>query len=94
MKHTPLLRLVSALAILALLLSTGAALASSGGPYELSWFNISSGSSRAAGSGYGLFAAAGQPDAGQASGGSYQLEGGFLVSSVSYQNLYLPVLRR
>ena len=94
MKHTRLLRLTIVLAVLALLLSGGAALASSGGSYELSWFNISSGSSRAASNGYGLFAAAGQPDAGQASGGSYQLEGGFLVSGVSYQNLYLPVLRR
>lgn len=53
-----------------------AALAQSGGPYNLTWSNVGAGGS-ASGGGYTLAGTAGQPDAGALSGGSYTLTGGF-----------------
>jgi hypothetical protein len=53
-----------------------AALAQSGGPYDLTWSNVGAGGS-ASGGGYTLAGSAGQPDAGALSGGSYTLTGGY-----------------
>ena len=63
------------LCMLALALPS-AALAQSGGPYDLTWSNIGAGGS-ASGGAYMLSGTAGQPDAGALSGGSYTLTGGF-----------------
>lgn len=94
MKLIHILRLAGILTILLLLVSASAALASYGGLYELSWFDMNQGSDSASGGGYEVFASIGQPDPGQASNGDYQLEGGFLVSGAFYQNLYLPLVSK
>ena len=67
----------ASLAIALLLGGAPAALAQSGGPYDLSWHNIGPGGSASGGS-YSLDASIGQPDAATMSGGSYTLTGGFL----------------
>ena len=67
----------ASLAIALLLGGAPAALAQSGGPYDLSWHNIGPGGS-ASGGPYSLDASIGQPDAATMSGGSYTLTGGFL----------------
>jgi hypothetical protein len=71
MKKFPLLLFC----LLALALPS-AALAQSGGPYDLTWSNVGAGGSASGGS-YMLTGSAGQPDAGALSGGSYTLTGGF-----------------
>lgn len=94
MKRIFILRLAGILIILMLLVSAGTALAAYGGQYELSWYDMNQGSAPASGGSYEVFASIGQPDPGQASGGDYQLEGGFLVSGAFYQNLYLPLVSK
>ena len=86
------------LAVLALLLIGSAALAQSGGGYDLSWSTVDAGGLSFAGGGsYVLGATAGQPDAGQLSSGDYVLGGGYwgggaLVRPV--RGVYLPVVVR
>lgn len=63
--------------LLVLLLAPMAAMGQSGGSYDLSWHVIDSGGGGAAGGALSLFASAGQPVAGPASGGSYTLGAGF-----------------
>jgi hypothetical protein len=65
--------------LLLLFAAPRSATAQSGGPYDLSWHVIDSGGGTAAGGALSLFASAGQPVAGSASGGSYTLIGGFEV---------------
>lgn len=69
--------LAACLALAVLLGSELAALAQTGGPYDLSWHNIGPGGSASGGS-YDLLGSIGQPDAATMSGGSYTLTGGFL----------------
>jgi hypothetical protein len=69
--------LAASLVIALLLSSVPAALAQTGGPYDLSWHNIGPGG-RASGGSYDLLGSVGQPDAATMSGGSYTLTGGFL----------------
>jgi hypothetical protein len=69
--------LAAGLVIALLLSSVPAALAQTGGPYDLSWHNIGPGGSASGGS-YDLLGSIGQPDAATMSGGSYTLTGGFL----------------
>ena len=69
--------LAANLGIALLLSSVPAALAQTGGPYDLSWHNIGPGGSASGGS-YDLLSSIGQPDAATMSGGSYTLTGGFL----------------
>ena len=55
-----------------------AALAQTGGPYDLTWSTVDGGGATfSTGGTYSLGATAGQPDAGSAAGGSYSLTGGF-----------------
>jgi hypothetical protein len=55
-----------------------AALAQSGGPYDLSWNTLDEGGARHVAAGvYRLSGTVGQPDAGQLLGGGYALSGGF-----------------
>ena len=53
--------------------------ASSGGPYELSWYTIDGGGAEISGGVYTLTGTIGQPDAGYHTGTPYDLSGGFWV---------------
>jgi len=65
-------------AFLLLLLIPALALAQAGGPYDLSWSSIDGGGHTfSAGGAYTLGGAIGQPDAAPASGGTFELQGGF-----------------
>ncbi len=68
-KGTPMRRALSLLVCLLVLALPPAALAQSGGPYDLTWSNIGAGGS-ASGGAYTLSGTAGQPDAAALSGGS------------------------
>lgn len=74
-------RYIVLFALLCLAAMAGLALASSGGPYELSWFTLESGGVVSAGGSYSLVGVIGQPDAcaTEATGGTWSLYGGFLV---------------
>jgi hypothetical protein len=54
-----------------------AAMAQSGGDYELSWYTIDGGGGRSSGGSYVLTGTIGQPDAAYSAGGNYELLGGF-----------------
>lgn len=63
--------------VLCVLVAT-AALAQSGGTYDLSWNTVDGGGATfSTGSTYSLGGTAGQPDAGSMNGGTYALDGGF-----------------
>jgi hypothetical protein len=85
-----------ALALLvAAILATSAALAQTGGGYDLTWSTVDSGGGSSAGSGYQLAGTVGQPDAGATlSGGGYALAGGFWSGASTGSKVYLPQLRR
>jgi hypothetical protein len=75
-----LIHLISfaALVALAVLSRPPAALARSGGPYELSWSTLDGGGSTSTSGGrYELAGTIGQSDAGRLEGGGYSLAGGF-----------------
>jgi hypothetical protein len=74
------------------LLIVSAALAQSGGGYDLSWSTVDGGGyTFSQGGGYTLGGTAGQPDAGVLSGGGYTLIGGFWGGTVQYR-IYLPLV--
>lgn len=81
MKRRPFLALVVGLLLLAAGLPggpDGAALAQTGGTYDLAWSTIDGGGATfSTGGTYSLGGTIGQPDPGQLSGGSYTLVGGF-----------------
>ena len=64
---------------LTILFAIGIAWASSGGPYEISWYSVDGGGGTSQQGAYELTGVIGQCEAGTASGGPYSLEGGFLV---------------
>jgi hypothetical protein len=71
------------------------AFASSGGPYELSWWTIDGGGGTSSGGDYSLSGTIGQPDAGSMGGGDYSLGGGFWASvSQFFYDLFLPLIMR
>lgn len=81
--------------------AAGAALAQSGGGYDLTWSTIDAGGGTSTGGGYTLSATIGQPDAGASlSGGGYTLDGGFWARGASSgisttdRELYIPLVRR
>ncbi|HET9224123.1 MAG TPA: hypothetical protein VFO07_16545 [Roseiflexaceae bacterium] len=87
-------RLMLAL-LVAAILGAGAALAQTGGGYDLTWSTIDGGGGGSAGAGYQLAGTLGQHDAGATlSGGGYSLSGGFWGGVSAGSKLYLPVLRR
>ena len=63
----------------ALLLIMIGALAQSGGGFDLSWWTVDSGGGQCTEGDYNLIGCIGQPDAGDMSGGSFSLQGGFLA---------------
>ncbi|MEJ2747664.1 MAG: hypothetical protein P8183_07110, partial [Anaerolineae bacterium] len=68
--------------------------------YSLPWFTVDGGGGTSSGSNYEISGSVGQPDAGEASGGSYVLEGGFWAAvsppteppPVTDHYLYLPLV--
>jgi hypothetical protein len=82
MKTTITKAFVSAAALLALTLSP-AALAQSGGNYNMAWFTIGGGGGRGAGGSYSLEGTVGQSVAGAAGAGPYTLTGGFWAGAMT-----------
>jgi len=85
-----------ALALLvAAILGVSAALAQTGGGYDLTWSTIDGGGGSSAGGGYQLAGTLGQPDAGTTlSGGVYSLSGGFWGGIGASTKMYLPLTQR
>jgi len=81
-----------------LLLAAVPVLAQSGAGYDLTWSTVDGGGGTfSVGGGYSLAGTAGQPDAGQLTGGDYSLAGGFWSGGVqtgSPYRVYLPVVLR
>lgn len=84
-----------ALALLvAAIIGASAALAQTGGEYDLAWSTIDGGGG-SAGTNYQLSGTIGQPDAGPVlSGGAYSLSGGFWSGTSVGGKVYLPLLLR
>lgn len=88
--------------LLAVLLGAGAALAQTGGGYDLSWGTVDGGGGSGTGGSYQLSGSIGQPDASAASsGGGYSLSGGFWAEAPAANSgagdadkIYLPLLQR
>jgi len=76
------------------LLPVSAALAQSGGNYDLSWWTVDGGGGTSSGGGYTLQGTAGQPDAATWSGGDYTLTGGFWSGAAVEYRVYLPLVLR
>jgi hypothetical protein len=87
-------RLLLAL-LVAAILGASAALAQTGGGYDLTWSTIDAGGGSSAAGGYQLAGTLGQPDAGATlSGGVYSLAGGFWNGVSTGGKVYLPLIRR
>ncbi len=72
-----------------------AAIAQTGGGYDLTWYTVDGGGGTSSGGGYTLSGTAGQPDAGTLSTGTYTLAGGFWAGLAEALNhLFLPLVRR
>jgi hypothetical protein len=81
--------------LVAAILGASAALAQTGGGYDLTWSTIDGGGGGSTGSGYQLTGTLGQPDAGATlNSGVYQLSGGFWGGASIDNKVYLPLLRR
>lgn len=85
---------LSLIFVLVTLGSTAAAMAGSGGPYEVTWSTIDGGGGSSMGGGYRLEGTAGQADFGAMVGGEYRLEGGFWGGGAVGYRVYLPVVMR
>ena len=80
-----------------LLLLSPAALAQTGGDYDLSWNTIDSGGGSSSGGDYELNGVIGQPDAGAMTGANYELGGGFwgggaVSGSPAGYKVFVPVV--
>jgi hypothetical protein len=95
-RHARHLHRLTLVLLVAAILGTSAALAQTGGGYDLTWSTIDAGGGSSAGSGYQLSGTLGQPDAGALhNGGSYSLSGGFWGGTSSLSSkVYLPLVRR
>jgi hypothetical protein len=94
MKHKTILGAITLLVLIALTNSAGItpASAQSGGGYELTWNTIDGGGVMfSTGGVYSLGGTIGQADAGNLSGGSYTLNGGFWVDFLG-NKLMLPLI--
>ena len=81
--------------LVAAILGAGAALAQTGGGYDLTWSTIDGGGGSSAGGAYQLAGTFGQPDAGTTlSGGAYSLSGGFWGGATSGSKVYVALTRR
>lgn len=92
------LHLGIALALVALLLLVGGAMAQSPTQgYDLSWWTVDGGGGTLEGGGYSLGGTAGQPDASILTGEGYTLAGGFWRGGAPVSQphrVYLPLLMR
>jgi hypothetical protein len=70
-----------------------AALSAHAQSYSIDWFTVDGGGGTSAGGIYSISGTAGQPDAGQMSGGSYTLNGGFWAIIAAVQTSNAPLLR-
>ena len=87
-------RLLLAL-LVAAILGVSAALAQTGGGYDLTWSTIDGGGGSSAANGYQLAGTFGQPDSGATlSGGAYSLSGGFWGGVSTGGKVYLPQVSR
>lgn len=79
--------------VAAMLVLASAALAQSGGTFNLTWNTIDGGGGRVTSASYSMEGSIGQPDAGQIASGSYSLMSGFQIqtAAASY-DVYLPVI--
>jgi len=82
--------------VLGLALALVSAPALAGGGYNLSWWTVDGGggTSTSVSPGYSLSGTVGQPDAGQLSGGGYQVSGGFWSWVKSVFEVDLPLVMR
>lgn len=81
---------------LGLLVGSVPVIASSGGPFDLSWHTVDGGGGAISGGSYALGGTIGQADAGgRLSGGDYTLTGGFWAGvEVGPWTTYLPIIVR
>jgi hypothetical protein len=94
-RQTYLHRRLTLALLIAVILGAGAALAQTGGGYDLTWSTIDGGGGGSTGGGYQLAGTLGQPDAGATlSGGVYSLSGGFWAGASTGSQVYLPLVRR
>jgi hypothetical protein len=85
------------LALVALLLLAGVALAQSGDPYGLTWSTVDGGGETSSrGGSFVLGGTIGQPDAGPLRGGFFTLTGGFWPGAAAGRtyHVYLPLVVR
>lgn len=83
---------VLVLCIVALLALVGSAFANAPEGYDLSWKVIGGGGGRATSAEYALEGTIGQAAIGPASGGNYQLGGGFWYGLGEIYRVYLPLV--
>jgi hypothetical protein len=90
--------MVTLLAFLALCIGVSASVAAPGRPsvnYAVPWWTVEGGGRTSQGGLYVLSGTAGQADAGRATGGSYELAGGFWNrGDKAIKKLYLPLVVR
>jgi hypothetical protein len=101
MKPNRILILALVAALAALIVPTPAALAQSGGGYELTWTTIDAGGGTVTGGAYSLVSTIGQPEPEPAAGGGgYSLTGGVwggggaVTPPPGGKRVYLPVVLR
>ncbi len=89
---------LKAVLVCLLLLAAVPVLARSGAGYDLTWSTVDGGGGTfSVGGGYSLGGTAGQPDAGQLTGGDYGLAGGFWSGGApagALYRVYLPIAVR
>jgi hypothetical protein len=86
-------RLRILIVLVAVLLLTASALASSDASYQLDWFTVDGGGGGSSGGTFTLNGTIGQADAGRLSGGTYSLAGGFWAPLGNiFTDLYLPLV--
>lgn len=62
--------------------------------YTINWYSVDGGGGRSTSANVNLIGTIGQYDAGAASGGPFQLAGGFWAHTVPSRQVYLPAVRR
>jgi hypothetical protein len=67
------------------------AFAENGGPYDVTWFDLSGGGGESRGGPYVVAGTIGQPEPGRTEGGDYTLTGGFWSVGVQ-RHVYLPLV--
>jgi hypothetical protein len=91
-------RMIWSLVVIALLVS--AWVVAAGGGYEIPWNSVDGGGGMSSNGRYEMLGSMGQPDAGELSGGSYDMTGGYLgITQLLLTNplnhpIYLPVVIR